>query len=201
VGDVEHRDAGRGELPHDAEEVGDLLGVQDGGRLVHDDQPGVVRQGARHADDLLAGGRQPAHLPVRGDVTVPEPRQQLPGPGMGRPASGEPAGRELVPEVDVLGDRQPVDDVELLVHGRDAGAQRGDRRGQVRGLALPEHRARVGAVRAGEHLDERGLAGAVLAEQAVHLARPDVQVDAVQGSHTGEVLDDAAHLQQSGSGG
>ena len=36
--------------------------------------------------------------------------------------------------------------------------------------------ALVGLVHAGEHLDQRGLAGAVLAEQAVHLAGPDLEL-------------------------
>ena len=48
--------------------------------------------------------------------------------------------------------------------------------------------ALVGLVGAGEHLDQGGLAGAVLAEQAVHLAGPDLQVDAVQRPHARELL-------------
>ena len=56
--------------------------------------------------------------------------------------------------------------------------------------------ALVGLVGAGEHLDQRRLAGAVLAEQAVHLTGADVEVDAVQRPDAGERLDDAVHLQQ-----
>ena len=67
-------------------------------------------------------------------------------------------------------------------------------------LALPEDLALVGRVRPGQHLDQGGLAGAVLAEQAVHLAGADVEVDAVERAHAGENLDDAAHLQQRGGG-
>ena len=47
-----------------------------------------------------------------------------------------------------------------------------------------------------EHLDQRGLAGAVLAEQAVHLAGADVEVHAVERADAGELLDDAGHLEQ-----
>ena len=47
-------------------------------------------------------------------------------------------------------------------------------------LAVPGDLARVGAVGRGQHLDERRLAGAVLAEQAVHLAGADVEVDPVE---------------------
>ena len=55
------------------------------------------------------------------------------------------------------------------------------------GRAVEQHLARVGLVGAGEHLDQGGLAGAVLAEQAVHLPRVHVEVDAVEGAHAGEL--------------
>ena len=54
----------------------------------------------------------------------------------------------------------------------------------------------VRAVGPGEHLDQRRLAGTVLAEQAVHLARGDVEIDLVERTNPRELLDDAAHLQQ-----
>ena len=63
-------------------------------------------------------------------------------------------------------------------------------------VALPADLALVGPVRAGQDLDQRGLAGAVLAEQAVDLTRSDHQVDAVERPDARERLDDAAHLQQ-----
>jgi hypothetical protein len=37
-----------------------------------------------------------------------------------------------------------------------------------------------------ENLDERGLSGAVLAEQAVHLAGAHLELDAVERAHAGE---------------
>src|SRR6185503_10064213 len=51
------------------------------------------------------------------------------------------------------------------------------------------------AERAGEDLHQRGLAGAVLAEQDVHLALLHFEVDAVQRHHAGELLADAGHAQ------
>jgi hypothetical protein len=51
-------------------------------------------------------------------------------------------------------------------------------------------------LRPGQHLDQGRLPGAVLAEQAVHLARRDVEVDVVERADARELLDDAAHLQQ-----
>ena len=62
-------------------------------------------------------------------------------------------------------------------------------------LAAPLDRALVGLVDAGQHLDQRGLAGAVLAEQAVHLAGAHLQVHPVERAHAGELLDDPPHDQ------
>ena len=46
-----------------------------------------------------------------------------------------------------------------------------------------------------EDLHQGGLAGAVLAQQRMHFARLDIEVDMVAGQHAGETLDDALHLQ------
>ena len=54
----------------------------------------------------------------------------------------------------------------------------------------------VDGVRAGENLDQRGLSGAVLSQQAVHLAGPDPQVHPVECAHARENLDDPAHFEQ-----
>src|SRR5699024_97486 len=103
---------------------------------------------------------------------------------------------ELVAEVDVLGDGEAVDDVELLVDGGDAETEAGDRVRDGHRLAAERDLALRGLVRSREDLDERGLAGPVLAEQAVHLAGGDVEVDAVERPGAGEELDDATHRQQ-----
>ena len=98
----------------------------------------------------------------------------------------EPA--RLVAEEHVLRHRQVVDQVEFLVDGGDAGLHRGLRVGEADRLAEPLDLPGVGLVRAGEHLDQRGLAGAVLAEQAVHLAGPHLQLHAVERAYAGEGL-------------
>ncbi len=183
VRDVHDRDARLGQLLDDAEEVAHLLGVQHGRRLVHDDDAGVVRQGTRHRDDLLAGRGQVPDLLGGRDLRVAEPPEDLPCATHGLAPLGEPRGGELVPEVDVLGDGEAVDDVELLVHRRDAVPQGGDGVGDGDGLAVEEDLPLGGLVRPGEHLDERGLAGAVLPEEAVDLAGEDLEVDAVDGGH------------------
>ena len=112
-----------------------------------------------------------------------------------RPSSA-PAGAAFVAEVDVLGDGQPVDQVQLLVDGGDTEPEGGLRVGQPDLFAAPADLPLVRLVCTGQHLDQGGLAGTVLAQQTVHLSRGDIEIDAVQRADTGEALDDAVHLQQ-----
>ena len=100
----------------------------------------------------------------------------------------KPPRGELVPEEDVLGDRQAVDDIQLLVHRGDAELERSLGRGDLDGLAEPGDRAAVGAVDAGERLDEGRLAGAVLSEHAVHFSGTDVEVHSAQRLNAREAL-------------
>ena len=170
-----------------------LAAVEHGGGLVHDDEPGVVGQRAGHADDLLARGREAADLRGGRDLAGGRGGRAAPRRRGRRAARREkPNRRLLVAEEDVLGDGQALDQVELLVDGGDAerpwrpaGGDSGRR------LAVPRDPALVGLVDAGEHLDQGRLAGAVLAEQAVHLAGAHVEVDAAEGPDAGEALDDA----------
>ena len=64
------------------------------------------------------------------------------------------------------------------------------------GPAVDPDLARIGAVEAEQDVHQRGLAGAVLAEQADHLAGMDREVDRAVGVHRAEALVDAAKLEQ-----
>ena len=79
--------------------------------------------------------------------------------------------RAVVAEHDVLGDRERADEAEVLVHHADAFVERVARRVEVHRLAVEEDLALVRPVEAREDVGEGRLAGAVLAEQRVHLAR------------------------------
>ena len=135
VRDVDDGDTLGGEVADHAEQVVDLALVEDGGRLVEDEQPGVVGEGARHADDLLGGGREPADRAGGRDLGVPEPGEQLARPTDRLPALAEAGGAELVAEEDVLGDAEVGNEVELLV-------DRGDARGPSRSAAWTARPAR-----------------------------------------------------------
>ena len=130
------------------------------------------------------------------DLGVAEPLEE-PGGRLGRGAAlGEAEARLLVAEVDVLGDAEALDEVELLVDRRDPEVHRGLRVGEAHLLALPGDGALVGLVDPGEDLDEGRLAGAVLAEEAVHLAGADVEVHPAECDHSRETLHDVGHAQE-----
>ena len=56
--------------------------------------------------------------------------------------------------------------------------------------------AGVRRVDTGEDFDQRRLAGAVLAEQRVDFAAPDVEIDAVERQRSGESLGEARHFEK-----
>mgnify|MGYP001044963016 FL=1 len=114
----------------------------------------------------------------------------------GAASLGEAEAAALVSEVDVLGDREALDEVELLVDGGDTEVHGCLRVREPHLLALPGDRSLVGLVDPREHLDQGGLAGTVLAEQAVHLAGSDVEVHPAECDHSGETLHDVGHAQE-----
>ena len=176
------------------EELHRLLRSQDRGRLVEDED---VRSAIEVLQDLdallLADGELPdgttgvdAHAVVLGeacDVPLELPRpDQRPG--------------RVPAERDVLGRGEPVDEAEVLVHHADAAVDRVSRRAQLRRRAPDRDRARVGMHEPGEHVHQRGLAGAVLAEERVDLPGAKVEVDVVVGQYARELLHDPAELDE-----
>ena len=155
----------------DVEQPLDLDRGQRGGRLVHDQHPRVERQRLGDLDDLLVGDRQPAGGAgrVQGDAETGEDRA---GVALHRPpVDAPPTAERLAADEDVLGDGEVGEQRRLLVDDRDAGGL-GRRPGRENstGAAVDGERAAVGPVHPAEDLDQRRLAGAVLAEQRVRLA-------------------------------
>ena len=72
-------------------------------------------------------------------------------------------------------------DADILVHRADAEVLRVARRGEAdRPPSKFDVRRAIGGIDAGHDLDQRRLAGAVVAEQAVHFAGIDVDADIVE---------------------
>ena len=93
-------------------------------------------------------------------------------------------------EGEVLPRVEHPDQAEVLVDEADAGIARGLPVAERERLAVDPRlrRRRVGLVVAGEDLDQGRLAGAVLADERMHLTRSDVDADVVQGDLSGEGL-------------
>ena len=145
-------------------------GVERAERLVQQQDLRVERERAGDADALLHAARQLMRIVVRKAVQADETheaRDALTGLG------GFNAG-DLEPEGDVLGDRQPGKQVELLEHHR---ARR-------RGLLNPPARHRDGAARRGlqavQDAQQGGLAAAARADDRDELARAHVETHVAQ---------------------
>ena len=187
--------AGHGEEPLD------LVAAQGGGRLVHDQQAGVEGDGLGDLDDLLVGDAEAQGLAARVDVDA-EPGEDLPGLAAHRGLVEAAVGLDrLAAHEDVLGDRQVGEERRLLVDHRDAGVLGLGRGPEVDVLATEEERSPVAAVHAGDDLDERRLAGAVLAHQGVDRAGLDAQAARAQGHDRTEGLGHVAKLEHSGAAG
>ena len=66
----------------------------------------------------------------------------------------------------------------------------------VRGLPLEEDLARVESVNAREHLDQRGFAGSILAEESEHLSLAEIETDILQRIGAAELLMNAPEAKK-----
>ena len=95
---------------------------------------------------------------------------------------------ELAAGVEVVGRPQVVEQREILVDGLDPERARVGRRVDRDRRAVHLDRAAVEPVHAAQALDQRRLAGAVVAEQREHLAAAHVEVDPVERGDRAEAL-------------
>src|SRR5215216_4069272 len=188
-----------------ADQVADVAGLdhaQGGGGLVHEHDLADPGGGPADGDALALAARQVGHH----GPGVLEPDAEV-GEGLVSPAAHgrlvqepEPAER---PGADQLAAEEQVGRrVELgrqrqvLVHGLDAelAGRHRVRDGDL--AALEPDLAAIGGEGARQDLDQRALAGPVVADQGRHLPRVDGEVDAPQRPDAAEALRDAARLQQ-----
>ena len=199
VVDEDRRLPGGPDAFHEVQQLLGLLERQAHGRLVEDDDVGleVQRPDDREALPLAAG--QPLDHRVRGQHGGGEAHRLA--HELGRHAAhvadleeAEPAADGTAHE-DVAPERELVGEGALLVDGLDA-----QRAGLLDvhprdSLAAEVDLAFVRLVDAGDDLDERRLAGAVVTEQADDLAGPELQVHILENVHAPERLRDVAKLQ------
>jgi hypothetical protein len=171
-----------GEPPHQFEH---LLGLRDAERrrrLVEDDKLRIPHNGARDSDGLALAARECGdRLPDRADRRHRERLHRL-----GRPLFHdrllEPleAIVRLAPEVHVLDDVEVVAQRKVLVddfYPEPGGVFRAV---DVHLLALEQDLAPVRRVRTGNALDQRRLAGTVVADEGHHLTVVHLEVDVGQ---------------------
>src|SRR3982751_4783981 len=203
VADQDHRyPAGRD--PFD--EVQHALGLADAecsGGLVHDDDLAAKGGGARDGDGLALAAGQTVHRLgdrlQRGDAQfVHLPARLLAhllGVDHAQHRAQRPLPLDLATQEQVGGDVQGRGHRQVLVDGLDAGQLSVVRAAEVHGLTVQQDLAGVGDDVAGEHLDQTGLAGAVVTDDREHLPGAQVEVRPGDGGHVAVALDDVAGFQ------
>ena len=198
VGDEDDRHPAGLEAAEDLEQLERLLRRQHRGRLVEDQDVGLAVERLQDLDPLLLADGQVGDQRVGVDLEL-EARRELADPVRGRGlVEQDPGARRLVREHDVLGDGHHRDQHEVLVHHPDPAVDRVLRRLERDRLAVQQDLALVGLVEPVEDVHQRRLAGAVLAEQRVHLAAPQVEIDVVVRDDPRKPLRDPAELQDGG---
>ena len=208
VGDLEHlvqlvrdeddRHPAGLQVAEDLEQLERLLRREDGGRLVEDQDVRLAVERLQDLHPLLLADRDVGDQRVGVDLELELRGELADALVRGAVVEHDPGVRRLVREHDVLRDRHDRDEHEVLVHHPDPAVDRVLRRLEDDGLAVHEDLALVGPVEPVEDVHQRRLAGAVLAEQRVHLARPQVEVDVVVRDDPRKALRDPAKLEDGG---
>ena len=115
-----------------------------------------------------------------------------------RPIHARQRADSVQPHADVLRHAQIRKKSGLLVDACDTEPVR-DSRSEMRN-ALPGDidRAAIRLVCAGDDLDERRFARAILAEQRMHFARPQIERHALERTHRAEGFGDGGELEKRG---
>ncbi len=191
---MDHGHAAAGEVPHDAEQLFDLRLRERGGRLVEDEDLQVPRDRLRDLHHLLLADGEAGEGRGGVDLHV-QPRQKFRRAAVLRLLVEEDpaAAGGLPPDKEVLGHREVVHHVELLVNDADPHRERVRRVAGIEESSEVPDLARIAPLDAGEDLHERRLAGPVLAHQGVDLARREVEIDRPQRVNAREPLVDPPH--------
>jgi hypothetical protein len=183
------------EVAQVVEQLVDLLRHQDGGGLVEDEDPGAAVEDLEDLHPLPLADPEVLDQGVRVDLE-PVGLGDLADARLGG-AEVDPAGPgRLAAEHDVLEHREVVGQHEVLVHHAHAGVDRVARRVEGHLAAVDGDGALVRTLHAVEDLHQRGLAGAVLAHDRVHVTAPDDDVDVVVGDDARKSLRDPTQLDR-----
>ena len=112
------------------------------------------------------------------------------------PVDAAPRAARFQPEGNILCDREVGEEGRLLINGGDTELAGADGVVVGDGPAEDFEASGVGLDGAGDDLDERGLAGAVLADEGVDLAGPQVERDALERADAGEGFVDVGEFKE-----
>ena len=175
VADIDHPGAHGGELADDLGELAHTFDIQRRGRLVQEQHLGVGHQRLDDLDELAV--RRGEVADQRGDGNAETHAADLRfGPGHDVLEFDRAARRA---EIEVLRDGQLAHQGIVLIDGRQAEARSEARVGGGEILAIDFDRAGILFQGAGGDFQEGAFAGAVLAEDRVHLAGLAVDADIV----------------------
>jgi ABC-type sugar transport system ATPase subunit len=129
------------------------------------------------------------------DIDVVLGEQRL-GLLLHRTGVDEPESSRLAADIEILRHRQVRQEIHLLVDGADAQLLGVHGVAHRHGFAVKFDGPAVGLVDAGQHLDQRRLAGAVLAEQGMDFALAHREVDTVKSFQAEKALADFGRVEQ-----
>ena len=155
---------------------------------VEDDRP-------RDLDDLLLGHGQGRYRRIGSDIRMRQLRQGGLGTGPHRALQKESRPGKLDPKEQVLGDGKMRSESELLVHHDHAAIPRVSRTPWGERSPIDEEGARISDRDAGQDVDERALAGPVLANERPDFSGVHREVDTIHGDSRAETLSDVARLE------
>ena len=200
VGDHDYSDAALLDLLDQLQPAPGLGYAQGGERLVEQHQPAAPMDEAGQLDRLPLAARERVDTGAqRGDAAA-ERAQGRGGLGLhlalAQPAQARDAPGQLAAHEEVGDDVDVRAQGEILVDRLDAGGLGVGRARERDLLSLDRERAAARRLGAGDDLDQRRLAGPVVAQQRRDLAGMDVEADALQRGDRAVALGDISDRQE-----
>ena len=152
----------------------DALGGERRGRFVENEEARLAVDRLGDLDELPVGERKIGDQRRQTDMVAADAVQRVARPAS-RPTADEAQGRAAIDDEEVVADREMRHQRQFLKHADDAERRGVARRGEAPRDAVHGDGAGVGRDHAGEQLHQRGLAGAVLAEDGVNDSGVDGQ--------------------------
>ena len=194
VGDEDNAFAFGPKSPEDRQQLGDFARREIGGRLIEDQQTRVAEHRLEDLDPLPASERQVRDKRVRIKAEAIAKALLSHPPGHFAPAQDAASLRPA--EHDVLDHRHRVHQHEMLMDHRDAAGHCIRWPVSQKLLPMKDDRPGVGRDEAEQHLHQRTLARAVLAQKAEDFPCVEIEINAVDRPHGAKAASDPAHFEK-----